>query len=801
MDHDLPSSAVPASPLSSPADDLPKVVSAKGQKSDQPIRKIICRYGPGCTHLLDPSHREKFWHPRVPKLNEEKIKSHYICNECGYATSSLPDLVVSYLRQLCGVSHSNGVGAVGCRINCLVDLKEWHEGYVVQFHKSGKHLVEFRAANEKRWLMMKKIAFYIIERPAVPVGDASEYKDSGNEHDNLAPVEETGHLTRGHVCITETDKAVAQQMKISLLYGELLPRGANKAFGFKRLDVHRASILYDLGMGTGKIVIQAFLQFKNLVHVVGVELSQGRYKLAEEAALRMIQLLGSESYNVQVNPGRSITITEAVQDPNRSEEYIERMMHLQCGNMFDIPTLDHVDVVMMETDIPADLTPSLQCLLATMKEGSRVLTYLDLRKIWDHGSPPFKQVEANRNVSDRYPTSWSVQRGHHFYLWAKMGNNHESSWGNLGLSSLAGSDLSTHSSPTPGTNPVGHILPSTRPTSYNGKSTELGDLEGGRCFLFSFRFNWSDKRKRGSRKTVGEGASCGVTSPGDRAVIPISNNLPPPIQTGIEEGGNVNVGGSAMSTPLSSPHKRALPGGDASPANPNSTLISQQPFVSSPSVNPVESSLKPSEQPVIADREFPSDIRSRIRSAVENTGSGNVDTTTKRTGRKKDRSRGSRSNSGSPRASRKDSVGKMGPLLTSDSLSISDNSGSRGGAICEALMAAAQIESSNSGLPSSVGEHGTPKGDQMGVAQVVPADSLRKPCEAAKLAPNIAQTDLATRASPSNTTEALKQLESIEVAHLREISEAQSRSAGISSFPAPVPPTVSPPSESACLIC
>lgn len=71
MDHDLPSGAVPASspPLSSPVDDLPKVISTKGQKSDQPVRKIICRYGPGCTHLLDPSHREKFWHPRVPKLN------------------------------------------------------------------------------------------------------------------------------------------------------------------------------------------------------------------------------------------------------------------------------------------------------------------------------------------------------------------------------------------------------------------------------------------------------------------------------------------------------------------------------------------------------------------------------------------------------------------------------------------------------------------------------------------------------------------------------------------------------------
>jgi hypothetical protein len=36
--------------------------------------------------------------------------------------------------------------------------------------------------------------------------------------------------------------------------------------------------VFDLGMGTGKILIQAFLQFKNLRYVFGIELSQARYK-------------------------------------------------------------------------------------------------------------------------------------------------------------------------------------------------------------------------------------------------------------------------------------------------------------------------------------------------------------------------------------------------------------------------------------------------------------------------------------------------------------------------------------------
>jgi hypothetical protein len=41
-------------------------------------------------------------------------------------------------------------------------------------------------------------------------------------------IQETGHLTKGHTCLTEADRLNAQYVKSSLLYGELLPRGANK---------------------------------------------------------------------------------------------------------------------------------------------------------------------------------------------------------------------------------------------------------------------------------------------------------------------------------------------------------------------------------------------------------------------------------------------------------------------------------------------------------------------------------------------------------------------------------------------
>jgi hypothetical protein len=52
------------------ADDISKP-SLKAGKDEPIIRKVICRYGSGCTHILDPAHREKFWHPKVQRLEGE----------------------------------------------------------------------------------------------------------------------------------------------------------------------------------------------------------------------------------------------------------------------------------------------------------------------------------------------------------------------------------------------------------------------------------------------------------------------------------------------------------------------------------------------------------------------------------------------------------------------------------------------------------------------------------------------------------------------------------------------------------
>jgi len=122
-----------------------------GTEGHGAARKIVCRYGRGCTHQ-DPSHKERFWHPPVPEISDEQIRTHYICNECGLAKPTVQDLQI----HLQGKAAWSNNSLVGCRVNCLIDCKEWHEGFVTMYHRSGKHYVEFRHLGEKLWLDMKK---------------------------------------------------------------------------------------------------------------------------------------------------------------------------------------------------------------------------------------------------------------------------------------------------------------------------------------------------------------------------------------------------------------------------------------------------------------------------------------------------------------------------------------------------------------------------------------------------------------------------------------------------------------------
>jgi hypothetical protein len=188
-------------------------------------------------------------------------------------------------------------------------------------------------------------------------------------------------------------------------------------------------------MGTGKVVVQAFLQFRNLKFVYGIELSSGRYRsflvlisfddysslirIAEEALFRLIELLGRDSFEVDHIPGVTLVVTEKLVGGSGEES---RILKIECGNMLSIENIHFADIVMMETDLPQEIHQETCELLNQMHDEAMVLTYHDMNKIWISSSAlcPLQQLEINRNLTDRFPTSWSVQRGHHFYLWKKV---------------------------------------------------------------------------------------------------------------------------------------------------------------------------------------------------------------------------------------------------------------------------------------------------------------------------------------------------------------------------------------------
>lgn len=144
----------------------------------------------------------------------------------------------------------------------------------------GNHDANYGLAPMDKWAYCEEVSLEYAS------AQSTLHKVYGNK------IQETGHRTEGHVCVRDEDRDVAKATKGSLLYGELLPRGVNRALDSKHLDASRPAThtLLDLGMGTGKVVLQVFLQCPNLTHVYGVELSPARFRLAEAAALRLVDI-------------------------------------------------------------------------------------------------------------------------------------------------------------------------------------------------------------------------------------------------------------------------------------------------------------------------------------------------------------------------------------------------------------------------------------------------------------------------------------------------------------------------------
>lgn len=115
--------------------------------------------------------------------------------------------------------------------------------------------------------------------------------------------------------MSEVEEASAAAAGASLLYGEMLPQGVAKAMDEWHLHAAAASRMVDLGCGTGKLCLQAFLDHPTLLDVFGVEVSRARYGLGERALLRLAATFPDTFSVLTFDSGNTITLGVPVGPP------------------------------------------------------------------------------------------------------------------------------------------------------------------------------------------------------------------------------------------------------------------------------------------------------------------------------------------------------------------------------------------------------------------------------------------------------------------------------------------------------
>jgi hypothetical protein len=264
------------------------------------------------------------------------------------------------------------------------------------------------------------------------------------------PIEERGHKTIGHICLTSEDNRIAANTRSDLLYGEVLPEGVVRMLDADHLDVAHARTVYDLGSGLGKLALQAFLQYPHLEWVGGVELAQSRSSRAFEALRRLTNLQNgtfttsqnfpesvltaaravfandSTSMTEEAKDGCSIRYTEVRLNPSTYSKCLgrskrmkkTRYLELRNGDLFGVSDAWLADIVICETKFPEERYNDLTMYLQHLKPTVRLLTYEDLDNVYAlvRKRNPFVRMESN-HPNDRFFTTWAPNYGYKFHLW------------------------------------------------------------------------------------------------------------------------------------------------------------------------------------------------------------------------------------------------------------------------------------------------------------------------------------------------------------------------------------------------
>jgi len=164
--------------------------------------------------------------------------------------------------------------------------------------------------------------------------------------------------------VTETERQAAWSKGIALTFGEIWAEGVDWMLSPQCLDAKNASVLFDLGHGLGKCAVQAFLQWPNLMYVLGVEACPSRYAVSTEALGKLVarsdgawRIMPDEKVGTEALP--RLVVEEVVAGQPR------RTLELRQGNALETD-IGPADIVICDIDFrrvrfPPCLARSLCC--------------------------------------------------------------------------------------------------------------------------------------------------------------------------------------------------------------------------------------------------------------------------------------------------------------------------------------------------------------------------------------------------------------------------------------------------------
>jgi len=204
--------------------------------------------------------------------------------------------------------------------------------------------------------------------------------------------EECGYNTIGHTIICAQEKKELLELDADPLYGEILIDGLLTLGSEKCLNLSNAKVLYDLGMGCGKLLLFIFNLFTNITRLEGFEISKSRYLVAVNAFKKYYKLqLIKEEENIA-----------------EFETFNGGSIKLWCKSFTDLTREQVIDVDRLFVNVHFKNPLIMKPLFDNVNDGCKIMSYMNFAKY-------FSCMEKI-NFDKLIKTSWTAKRvGHKFY--------------------------------------------------------------------------------------------------------------------------------------------------------------------------------------------------------------------------------------------------------------------------------------------------------------------------------------------------------------------------------------------------